>query len=252
MPIGSKLIFLKNLPSTNSYAARFIQENNPQEGTVIHTNYQSEGKGQMGNKWESEDGKNLLFSIILYPTMILPEEQFLISMSVSLGIYDFLKNEITDCTIKWPNDIYVKDHKIAGILIENVIAGNSILSSVVGIGLNVNQVKFISDAPNPVSMAVVTGQNYDLKTCLTRITGTLDKRYTQLVSGGIKYITEKYISSLYRYNEWHNFKDRDGIFKGRIVSVARSGCLHIEKKGDRIYKYLFKEVEFIPLYHSSP
>jgi BirA family biotin operon repressor/biotin-[acetyl-CoA-carboxylase] ligase len=245
MIIGSKLIFIENLTSTNTHAMMLLQDNHPQEGTVIYTDYQSEGKGQMGNKWESEAGKNLLFSIILYPTTLLPGEQFLITMIISLGIFDFLKKVLTDCTIKWPNDICVKDSKIAGILIENTIKGNAITGSVAGIGLNVNQVKFISDAPNPVSMSMVTGKVYDLNDCLRQLVKDLDKRYKQLLSGKYSTITKNYISVLYRYNEWCNFRDSDGIFTGRIISVTDSGNLKVEKRSGKTCEYLFKEVEFM-------
>ena len=116
------------------------------KGTIVYTNYQSAGQGQSGNKWESEDGKNLLISIVLFPSFIKPADQFHISMTISLGICDFLKRYIPGCSIKWPNDIYVNNDKIAGILIENFILGNKIENTIAGIGLNINQDKFSGDA----------------------------------------------------------------------------------------------------------
>ncbi len=245
MIIGSKLIFIEDLTSTNNHAALLLRGNPPQEGTLIYTNYQSAGKGQMGNKWESEKGKNLLFSIILYPTTILPTEQFLLSMIISLGICDFLKKEIPGCRIKWPNDIYIGDDKIAGILIENTITGNSITGSIAGIGLNVNQLKFLSGATNPVSMSMITGQVYDLDDCLRRLINDLDRRYKQLLSGDCTNIANEYISSLYSYNEWSKFRDSGGIFTGRIIAVTGSGCLMVENDHYETLEYQFKEVEFI-------
>jgi BirA family biotin operon repressor/biotin-[acetyl-CoA-carboxylase] ligase len=153
MIIGSKLYFFENLPSTNSHAAHLLKNNDLPEGTIIYTNYQSAGQGQIGKRWESEDDKNLLISIVLFPSMINPDDQFYISMIVSLGICDFLRRYIPVCSIKWPNDIYVNNDKIAGILIENSILGNQIENTIAGIGLNVNQDKFYSDAPNPVSLS---------------------------------------------------------------------------------------------------
>ena len=155
MIIGSNLLFFENLPSTNTHAADLLKKNNLPEGTIVYTNYQSAGRGYSGNRWESEDGKNLLISIVLFPSFIKPEDQFYISMAVSLGICDFLKRYIPDCSIKWPNDIYVNNDKIAGILIESSITGNKIEYTIAGIGLNINQEKFISDAPNPVSLRIV-------------------------------------------------------------------------------------------------
>ena len=111
-------MFFQNLPSTNSHALYLLKNSKLPEGTILYTNYQSSGKGYSGNKWESEDGKNLLISIILYPSFIKPEDQFLISMIVSLGVCDFLMRFIPECSIKWPNDIWVNNDKIAGLLLE--------------------------------------------------------------------------------------------------------------------------------------
>ena len=169
MIIGSKLIFLKNLPSTNTYAASLVKEKEVSEGTIIYTNYQSAGRGQGWNKWESEENKNLLISIILFPSMIKPAEQFLLSMAVSLGICDFLDLYTTTISIKWPNDIYVNNDKIAGILIENSIMGDLIEHTIAGIGININQSKFLSDAPNPVSLTNLTGGQFDLSQCLSQL-----------------------------------------------------------------------------------
>ncbi len=246
MIIGSKFIFCKNLPSTNTYAAQLLRNENLPEGAVIYTNYQSAGKGQMGNKWESEDGKNLLISIILFPSMIIPEEQFIISMTLSLGICDFLRRHIPVCTIKWPNDIYVNDDKIAGILIESSVIGQTIESTIAGIGLNINQVKFLSDAPNPISLRLLTGNDYDLGICLTQLAADIDIRYKQLLSGKRAEIGSDYISSLYRFKEWHNYKNDTGIFSGRIISITGSGRLQIEDQWANIHEFSFKEVDFMP------
>jgi len=246
MIIGSKLFFYKVLTSTNTHAARLIRISDLPEGTIVYTNYQSAGKGQKGNTWESENGKNLLISIILFPGMIPPEEQFLISMAMSLGICYFLKRYISQCKIKWPNDIYVNDDKIAGILIENSIMGSSIENSIVGIGLNINQVKFLSDAPNPVSLSMLTGKSYNLSTCLTQLTVDLDNEYKKLLSGKRDLIRREYISLLYHYNDWYNYKDSNGIFSGRLLSVTFSGLLQIENRQGIINEFSFKELEFMP------
>jgi len=243
--IGSKLIFCKNIESTNSYASGLVQRESVSEGTIIYTNFQSAGRGQKGNRWESEDGKNLLFSIVLSPTMVIPEDQFIISMIVSLGICDFLKTLIPACKIKWPNDIYAGDDKIAGILIENSITGNSLNSSIAGIGLNVNQDHFPMFVPNPVSLKMLTGIDYDPYLCLKQLAGWLDKRYKQLISDKHSDIRNEYISSLYRLNEWHNYNTRNGIFSGRIISVTDTGCLRIEEKEGEIRESSFKEIDFI-------
>jgi BirA family biotin operon repressor/biotin-[acetyl-CoA-carboxylase] ligase len=245
MIIGSKLFFFENLPSTNSHAAHLLKNNDLPEGTIIYTNYQSAGQGQIGKRWESEDDKNLLISIVLFPSMINPDDQFYISMTVSLGICDFLRRYIPVCSIKWPNDIYVNNDKIAGILIENSILGNQIENTIAGIGLNVNQDKFYSDAPNPVSLSLITGMSYDLTICLNQLASDLDKRYKQLISGKFIQIKQEYVSRLFRLNEWCNFRDMNDIYSGRIMSVTENGKLQIERRNGHISEFSFKEVDFI-------
>jgi len=245
MIIGSKIIFLENLPSTNTYAGKLLRKGNTQEGTIIHTNYQSDGRGQMGNGWESEDGKNLLMSIILNPSTINPADQFIISMAVSLGICDFLNRYINGLSIKWPNDIYVKNDKIAGILIENTILGEKLEYSVAGIGLNINQEKFLSNAPNPVSLKLITGSEYDLGACISQLSADLDKRYKQVISEEFAQMKMDYTGKLFRLNSWYNFRDQEAVFIGRIISVADNGRLKVEKKSGSVKEYYFKEVEYI-------
>jgi BirA family biotin operon repressor/biotin-[acetyl-CoA-carboxylase] ligase len=245
MIIGSKLFFFENLPSTNARAARLIKNNYLPEGAIVFTNYQSDGKGQPGNKWESEDNKNLLISVVLFPTMIDPSEQFLISMTVSLGICDFLKRYIPVCKIKWPNDIYVNNDKIAGILIENTILGDKIENTIAGVGLNINQDKFLSDAPNPVSLKLLTGLNYDLTNCLSQLASDLDRRYKQLISEEFAGIRQEYLSQLSGYKKWRSYRDRSGLYAGRIISVSDAGMLQIERETGGISEYSFKEVDFV-------
>jgi BirA family biotin operon repressor/biotin-[acetyl-CoA-carboxylase] ligase len=245
MIIGSNILFFRNLPSTNTHAALLLKNNDLPEGTIIYTNYQSEGRGYSGNQWESEDGKNLLISIVLFPSFINPEVLFHISMAVSLGICDFLLKFIPDCSIKWPNDIYVKNDKIAGILIESSIIDNQIESTIAGVGLNINQKKFISSAPNPISLGQLTGQSYDLRFCLDKLVANLDDRYKQLIKGELRQIKEEYISKLFRYNNWFKFKDCDGIYIGRILTVNDNGRIKINRKSGKTNEYDFKEVEFI-------
>jgi BirA family biotin operon repressor/biotin-[acetyl-CoA-carboxylase] ligase len=245
MIIGSKFLFCKNAESTNTYASCLLQTESIAEGTIIHTNFQSAGRGQKGNRWESEDSRNLLFSIVLFPGMVVPEDQFIISMVISLGICDFLKMFIPGCKIKWPNDIYAGDDKIAGILIENSITGNTIINSIAGIGLNINQVKFTDGIPNPVSLKMLTGKEHDLDLCLKQIALCLDRRYKQLIAGSRAEIRNEYISSLYRLHELHSYKTDLGLLYGKIVSVNYSGCLQIEDDWKNIHEFQFKEIDFM-------
>jgi BirA family transcriptional regulator, biotin operon repressor / biotin---[acetyl-CoA-carboxylase] ligase len=245
MIIGSNILFFKNLPSTNTHIAGILKNKDLPEGTIVYTNYQLAGRGYSGNSWESEDDKNLLFSFLLRPSFIKPADQFYISMTISLGICDFLIRFIPDCNIKWPNDIYVKNDKIAGILIESSIIGEQIESTIAGIGLNINQDKFSDSLPNPVSLNMLTGTTYDRNGCLTQLGKDLDKRYKQLIAGNMGHIKQEYINRLYRLNKWSDYKDSTGLFTGRIVTVNDSGQIVIERKNAKIKEYSFKEIEFI-------
>lgn len=245
MIIGSDIIFIENLTSSNSFAIHLLSNRKLPEGTIVQTHFQTAGRGQPGNKWESEEGKNLLFSVILYPSIIRPEDQFIISMAISLGIIDYLCLHIPDTSIKWPNDIYIKNDKIAGILIESSIIGNRIEYLIAGIGLNVNQEKFADSAPNPVSMKMITGTDYNTRDCLKELAYHLDKRYSQLIAGKTRRIKDEYLSRLYHYHEWTTFRDAEGIFTGRIINVENDGRLMVEKKSGLSTEYLFKEIEFI-------
>jgi BirA family transcriptional regulator, biotin operon repressor / biotin---[acetyl-CoA-carboxylase] ligase len=245
MIMGSKIIFFPAMTSTNVYASQLLKDGILSEGTVIYTNFQKAGRGYFGNTWESEDGKNLLFSIILYPSFIRPEDQFCISMAISLAICDFLGSYITESTIKWPNDIYVKNDKIAGILIDSALSGEKIEYSVAGIGLNINQDKFSNSVPNPVSLQLLTGRSYNITDCLNKLLTNLDIRYKQLISAETGLMKKEYISKLYRYNEWHKFMDITGSFNGRINTVADDGRVVIEREDSQFCTYAFKEVEFI-------
>jgi BirA family biotin operon repressor/biotin-[acetyl-CoA-carboxylase] ligase len=245
MIIGTQYLYFENLPSTNTYLAGLLKKKNLPEGTIIYTNYQSEGRGYYGNSWESEDGKNLLISVVLYPSFIRPANQFYISMTISLGIFDFFLRYVPGCSIKWPNDIYVNNDKIAGILIESSIINDEIENTIAGIGLNINQEKFLSDSPNPVSLCMLTGISYNLTDCLDQIGKNLDKRYKQLIAGNVEQIKKEYISNLYRVNIWSAYRDTKGIFTGRILTVNDNGRIRVEKKDKEINEYSFKEIEFI-------
>ena len=226
-------------------AATLIRRNNAPEGTVVYAGFQYSGKGQAGNKWESEENKNLLLSIILYPTVIKADMQFLISKTISLGITDFLSKFTGDIFIKWPNDIYIRDDKIAGILIENALIRNEIEHTIAGIGININQEVFPDDIPNPTSLTIATGLEHDPEQCLTELCAALDSRYKQLLYEKTKRIDNDYLKLLYRAGEWSEFKDGKGIFEGKIVSVADSGRLQIEDRKGRIYEFDFREVDFL-------
>lgn len=242
---GHNLIKLQTVDSTNKYAIELIPKIDPIEGAVIWAIDQEAGKGRNNNSWESEGGKNLTFSIILYPDFINVDQQFYISKAVSLGVLDFIKEYADNATIKWPNDIYVNDKKISGILIENSIKGSDIQSCVVGIGLNVNQTVFKGDAPNPTSLKLILKNDIDLNESLEKICGCVEYRYLQLQNGNISLIDRDYLNNLYRKNEFFSYKSGDKEFDARIVNVLENGKLVLEKKDGNISEYDLNELNFI-------
>jgi len=246
MIIGSKILRFEELPSTNTHAAMLIRQGEEPEGTIVSSAFQTMGRGQSGNSWVSEAGKNLLFSIIQYPASVSPEDQFSISIAISLGICDFLDRNISGSKIKWPNDIYLHNDKIAGVLIENSIMGENIESCVAGIGININQEVFPGSLTNPISIRLASGREFDTGTSLKQLLGDLDLRYKELLYGDREMQRKNYISRLYRLNEYHRFIVRDSEFTASIRGISRSGLLLIEKKDGKMEEYSFKEIKYVP------
>ncbi len=244
--IGKNIIHVEELDSTNKYAKKLLREHkNIPDGTIVWSDYQNSGKGYGTNKWESERGKNLTFSLIIYPHYIPPEEQFTISKAVSLGLCDYLKTMMDHVTIKWPNDVYVQDRKIAGILIENAIARNTITHSIIGIGLNVNQTIFRSDAPNPTSVKLRIAKEKNLHTMLPVVATFIENRLLQLETERGFSISDDYIANLYRLNQFHKFTKNGIEFKAKIIKVNDEGHLILMKEDKTYDTYRFKEVNFI-------
>ncbi|MRR19354.1 biotin--[acetyl-CoA-carboxylase] ligase [bacterium] len=245
MIIGSSVRHYEKVSSTNTVAAALLREAMPPEGTVITASFQESGRGQAGNSWESEPGSNLLMSVILYPETVKPWEQFVICQMISLAVHDLVSLRTGDARIKWPNDIYVRDDKIAGILIENSIMGDRLGSTVAGIGLNVNQTIFRSDAPNPVSLAIVTGTGHDISLITGELLKLIDRRYAMVIMGDTATLQREYHDVLYRSGEWHLYRDNGGRFEGLIERVMPDGMLVVRKKNGKTSEYAFKEIDYI-------
>jgi len=243
--IGNNVVRLISTDSTNNYANQQIRENTVPEGTVFLAYEQTSGRGQLKNFWESESGMNLTFSIVLYPDFLEIRKQFMLSKVVTLGVHCALNKYIDSLRIKWPNDIYAGNKKLGGILIENSIMYGLIKSTVIGIGLNVNQTEFRSSAPNPVSMKLLTNQHLDSERILDEVLSGIDKYYSMLKDGEGEKIDREFISVLYRFNEKHDFKADDQLFEGVIVGVNAIGQLQIRKNDSQIAEFHFKEVEFL-------
>ena len=245
MQVQNNIIYLESVDSTNNYAKNLINDGEVPEGTVISAGFQTVGRGQLHNKWESEPNNNLLVSIILYPSEIRPEEQFVLSMAVSLAIKDLLEKYISGVKIKWPNDLYSGNDKIAGILIENAIAGNEIVHTIAGIGLNINQEHFLSDAPNPVSLKLITGIEYKTSEVLHQLISCLNDRYAAVLAGERKGLEKDYHSSMWRLGEWHKFRTNMETFTGQITGTDKSGCLLVRNENGITRNYAFKEIEYL-------
>jgi len=234
--------YTKATHSTNVLLWEMIREKSLPEGFVVQTDFQTAGKGQVGNSWESEAGRNLLFSMVLYPQRVTVDNQFLLSQLVSLGIKEALDEYTDGITVKWPNDIYWNDKKLVGILIENSLQGTKIKSSVIGIGLNVNQKVFVSNAPNPVSLLRITGKRQNRKLLLTKIRQNIQKLYTEL---SVTKIRAEYAEALYRKDGFYAYRANDETFQAKIISVHPDGQLELETEAGERKGFYFKEVSFV-------
>ena len=205
---------------------------------VVWAEYQTAGRGCGTNRWESERGMNLTFSMLIHPKELPATQQFHISMAISLAICEAIGQYIGDVSIKWPNDIYWRNGKIGGILIENTLKGSSIMESIIGVGLNVNQRLFKSNAPNPVSMWQICEHETDREALLKEILEAFER-----ILGSM--IREQYLLKLYRRQGYHPYADKEGVFMAEIVTVEDDGHLVLRDDNGKERRYAFKEVQFI-------
>ena len=241
--VNWEIIHIDETDSTNQWlkdrrTSESLTNGRVDEGQVVWTEYQTAGRGCGTNRWESERGKNLLFSLLISPEYLPANKQFQLSMAISLALVEALGQLVGDLSIKWPNDIYWRNGKLAGILIENTLKGNLIKDCIMGVGLNVNQRAFHSDAPNPVSLWQITGQETDREQLLHSILQAFDKLLGQDVH-------EQYLLQLYRRKGFHPYADKDGAFMAEIGGVEDDGHLLLNDEDGLQRRYAFKEVQFI-------
>jgi BirA family biotin operon repressor/biotin-[acetyl-CoA-carboxylase] ligase len=241
--VGQNLITIKQVDSTNNYLKDLLSNSKPvSEGTVIMAESQYAGRGQQQNRWHSEDGKNLTFSILLKPIFLAVTQQFDLTRAVSLGIINALEPHLgAQVKIKWPNDIYFENGKLGGILIENMVQGSQIKNSIVGIGLNINQEGFPLDVPNAVSLKQILRKDYDLKLLLSDICKNIEAAYLNLKAGRLEFVRSAYLERLYWLNEDRKFKAKGRTFTASIKGVKPDGLL-VLNTGD---EYNLKEIEFL-------
>ncbi len=233
-----KVVKLQHIGSTNDYLLGM----NTTEDVCAVADYQSAGKGMGTNTWESEAGKNLLFSILIHPTWLPVTEQYLMSMAEAIAVVEVVG---LGTTIKWPNDIYWQDKKMSGTRIDVNLQGGEIRDMVIGTGINVNQREFYSDAPNPISLFNISKREYDSDELLREILERF-KEYVEMLRRGDKdTIVKRYHERLYRREGFYRYADKDGEFEAELLRVHPSGIMTLRRRDGSLSDYEFKEVKFI-------
>lgn len=249
-------MYIKQTNSTSTLLREQYSDDLPHLYT-IRADYQTAGRGQTGNSWESEEGKNLLFSALLRYNDLRAADQWRLSMLVSLAVWEVLAKHLPEeqLTIKWPNDIYFGDKKLVGILIENSLVGGYVGYSIAGIGVNVNQTKWLSNAPNPISMKEITNQDYDVETLMNEWIDAM-KKWEQCTTDEL---STTYLQHIYRRNGWHKYVERevsvaptsiakqgiDGVFRAELVGISEQGELILRKENNEEQAYHFKQIRFV-------
>ncbi|MBS1528323.1 MAG: biotin--[acetyl-CoA-carboxylase] ligase [Bacteroidetes bacterium] len=244
--VGQNLITIQQVDSTNNFLKELLSKSEPlPEGTVIMAERQYAGRGQQQNRWHSEPGKNLTFSILLKPAFLPVSQQFDLTRAISLGVVEALQPILGDkLSIKWPNDIYYDGKKLGGMLIENILHGNNIKNSIIGIGLNINQQVFPLEVPNAVSLRQILQRDYDLKALLSDICKNIEAAYLSLRSGHFGEIRHTYLERLYRLGETKRFRANGAEFEGIIENVRPEGTL-VLRRGEESLEFSTKEIEFL-------
>lgn len=242
---------LQTVHSTNSFLRELNGGDASFDMELATTEFQTAGRGQKGNSWESEKSKNLLFSILLHPVYVQPSKQFCISEAIALAVVKSLKEIVADelvakdFSVKWPNDIYWKNKKIAGILIENELFGSTIRDCIVGVGININQQNFISDAPNPVSLYNILGVNTNVEEVLDTIIKQFVANVSMIENGQTALLHNEYMDSLFRRKGIYPYRDADSEFMATIKDVREDGRLILTDSDDKERIYEFKEVAIV-------
>lgn len=239
-----EIITLDATTSTNDYLLSL----NTERDLCVVTDYQSAGKGMGENVWESERGKNLLFSLLVHPLWLGIQKQYLMSMVQAVSLWEALSDYVenpTLLTIKWPNDIYYKDCKLSGTRIDLNLQGMKIQDMVIGTGVNVNQLHFTGTAPNPVSLSQISGLTYSLSQILSSIIDAFERNYALLRSGAEQYIIRCYHEHLYRRVGMYRYRDIHGEFQAEMVGVASNGILTLRRADGTLSKYEFKELSIV-------
>lgn len=240
-------IHRNEVTSTNTYVKELLSEGiELPDMTVVEADFQTGGRGQQDNHWESERGKNLTFSLVCHPTFLQAVDQFVLSQAIAVAVWRTLSDLTEDISIKWPNDIYWNDKKICGTLIECNLAGSTIKDCIIGTGINVNQTVFTSDAPNPVSLAQIIGFTLNRQHILDSIIQQFKELYEELKNGKIEKLKDEYMQHLYRREGFHLYQEPDGEpFEAEIMDVESNGHLVLRRHDGGLKKYELKQLKYI-------
>ncbi|MGL4363964.1 MAG: biotin--[acetyl-CoA-carboxylase] ligase [Bacteroidales bacterium] len=246
--VKSPMFFFDSLPSTNDKLRDLCASNLP-EGSAVVAFSQEKGRGQLGAVWESEAGKNITLSIAFRPIFLPIEQMFYLSKIVAISIHHFLQEQGISSQIKWPNDILVNEKKICGVLIEQQICKKNISLSIIGIGLNLNQERFMH-APNATSLFLEDAKKRAIKTTAMSLKNCVLKDYMALKNNfsSMEYrkkIDARYFQYLYRNKGIFDFGKDGKRFRASIVDVSQNGELSLQLTSGRIEKFYFKEVDFL-------
>lgn len=239
-----RIIWLRETDSTNSFLRRHGHEYTEPLVAVV-ADHQTAGRGQGTNRWESAPGQNVLLSLLTHPQHTAARDQFLLSMAGALAVHDTLSRYADGFSVKWPNDVYHADRKISGTLIETRLAGTDIRDCIFGVGININQTAFVSDAPNPVSLRQITGRETSRREVVEQVVDSFARLLADVERGEHTAILERYWDHLYRRRGLYDYEDAAGRFSAEIVRVEPTGHLVLHDTAGRERRYAFKEVKYI-------
>lgn len=236
--IGNPFFELSDVDSSNNYAMRQVQAQMAVHGATWFAHHQNAGKGQRGKAWNAEPGQNIMMSTVLEPVFLSIDNQFLLNITVALACFDFFDKYTFDTvSIKWPNDIYWKDRKAGGILIENLLQGKEWKYSVAGMGININQTFFPPALPNPVSLKQITGKKYNIISLAKELCESMNGRWMQLVSGKHNQLFEDYVSHLYKLGKKATFRKNNQLFDAIVAGVSKNGELLLDSGKQEAYTF---------------
>lgn len=245
LPEQWHFVYLPQTDSTMLQLKRAEYAPNANEFVLMATDFQAAGRGQRGTSWEADAGYNLLFGFTFTPKHIKASQQFALSEALALAVRAALSAFAEGFTVKWPNDVYWHNHKICGMLLEHSICGAYISNTLTGVGVNVNQPVFHSDAPNPIALQQIIGRSVDRALLLQNIVEAFSQRYQLLLQGNFQMLHAEYMEHLYRRTGIHSYEDGDGPFQASIVDISPLGMLTLRKTDGSEHTYAFKEVKAV-------